>query len=78
MHICTAVMRGLGKSMTATVAMLLGTCALRVVWLETVFVAFPTLEVIYWSYPVSWVVTGVTLFGMLLFQFYKMGKQREV
>ena len=69
MHVCTAVMRGLGKSMTATIAMLLGTCALRVVWIKTVFVAIPTLSAIYWSYPVSWVVTGVVLLAMLLYQF---------
>lgn len=77
MHVCTSVMRGLGKSMTATVAMLLGTCALRVVWLKTVFVAFPTLGVIYWSYPVSWVATGAVLFVMLLFEFGKMRNRWE-
>ncbi len=78
MHVCSSVMRGLGKSMTATVAMLLGTCALRVVWLKTVFIAFPTLDVIYWSYPVSWVITGLALFGMLLFEFWRMEKKGKM
>lgn len=77
MHVCTSVLRGLGKSVTATVAMLLGTCALRVVWLKTVFLAFPTLGVIYWSYPVSWMITGLAPFGMLLLEFRRMGKKKE-
>ena len=75
MHICTAVMRGLGKTMTATIATLLGTCALRVIWLKTAFVAFPTLSMIYWSYPVSWAVTGVVLFAMMMFEFSRLGKR---
>jgi len=36
---------------------LTGACLLRIVWIYTVFAATPTLEVLYWSYPVSWVLT---------------------
>ena len=41
------------------IASLLGACALRVVWLQTIFQIprFHTPEVIYWSYPFSWAVT---------------------
>ena len=36
----------------------MGTCLLRVVWIYTAFEAWPTLEVIYVSYPLSWALSG--------------------
>lgn len=49
--------RGLGKSLNPTVTTLIGACGLRVVWLYTVFAAVGTIESLYWSYPISWVLT---------------------
>ncbi len=54
---CSGVLRGMGKSMTSTIVSLIGACLLRVVWLVTVFPVFPTLEIIYISYPISWLLT---------------------
>ena len=62
MEVGSGVMRGLGRSMSSTVICLLGACALRVVWVMTVFRHFGTLESIYVSYPISWLLTGVLLF----------------
>lgn len=62
MEVGSGTMRGLGRSMTSTVICLLGACALRIVWVMTVFRALGTLESIYISYPVSWVLTGLALF----------------
>lgn len=56
----SGVLRGLGRSLTSTIVSLLGSCALRVVWVFTVFRAFPTLEVVYLCYPISWLVTSLT------------------
>lgn len=53
---CSGVLRGLGKSLTSTIVSLIGACLFRVVWLLTVFPAFPTLEMIYISYPISWIL----------------------
>ena len=58
MEIGSGVVRGLGKSVSSTIISLLGACALRVVWLTTVFKAYPMLEIIYVSYPVTWLITG--------------------
>ena len=49
--------RGLGKSVNPTVTTLIGACGLRIVWLYTIFKAVGTIESLYWSYPVSWVLT---------------------
>lgn len=52
------VLRGLGKTFTSTIIPLLGACAFRIVWITFVFSASPTLETIFLSYPISWVLTG--------------------
>lgn len=53
------VVRGLGGAKTSTITSLIGGCAFRVLWITVVFAAFPTLEVIYVSYPISWFLTGL-------------------
>ncbi len=62
MEVCTGVLRGLGKSMTSTVISLIGACLLRVVWLWTVFPKSQTLETIFVSYPITWIVTNIAAF----------------
>ncbi len=58
MDVGCGILRGLGKAVSATVITLLGACAFRVVWLLTVFQMFPTLEIIFISYPISWIITA--------------------
>lgn len=53
-------LRGLGKSVQPTVVALIGACGLRILWIYTAFAWFPTLEVLYMSYPVTWAVTALT------------------
>lgn len=50
-------LRGLGKSITPMIVSLMGACAFRILWLMTVFKIHPTLETIYVSYPISWIIT---------------------
>ncbi len=56
--LCGAI-RGMGKSMTTMVISLLGACVLRVVWCKTLAVWFRTVNMVYWCWPVSWVVVIV-------------------
>jgi len=72
------VLRGLGKSMLATVSSLVGSCVLRIVWIYTVFRAFPTLGMIYVSYPVTWGVTAVVLYIFMWREFRKLGRKDPV
>ena len=53
-------LRGIGYSIMPMIVSLTGACLLRVVWIYTVFAANPTLETLYWSYPISWVATFLT------------------
>ena len=62
---CSGALRGMGKSITSTIVSLIGACLFRVVWLLTVFPAFPVLEVIYLSYPISWLLTSTIDFVII-------------
>ena len=57
MEVGCGMLRGIGQSFTSMVISLTGTCALRVLWIYTVFAMNPTMETLYLSYPVSWTIT---------------------
>ena len=61
---CTGgqILRGMGKSTTAMLITLISTCLLRIVWIYTVFARFGTLESVYVSYPISWIVASIAQF----------------
>ena len=56
----SGMLRGMGKSVTSTIISIFGAIIFRIVWIFTVFRAFPTLESIFISYPISWILTGAT------------------
>ena len=56
------ILRGLGRSTTAMLITLISTCLLRIVWIYTVFAKYQTLESIYVSYPISWIIASVAQF----------------
>lgn len=69
------VLRGLGKSFLATLSSLIGVCALRIVWIYTVFRAFPTLSVVYISYPITWALTALASLALVLHELKKLKKR---
>lgn len=58
MEIGSGTLRGMGRSVLSALISLIGVCGLRLLWLETVFKYFNTPECIYYSYPVSWILTA--------------------
>lgn len=68
MDVTSGSLRGMGYSFTPMIVSLLGVCVLRVVWVATVFQMerFHVVETIYYSYPVTWVVTLVAHFVTFL------------
>ncbi len=60
MEVGGAAMQGLGRSITASVTSLIGSCFFRIVWLLTIFTAAPSLETIFISFPISWLITALT------------------
>ena len=62
MEVGSGVLRGLGKSTLSTIISLLGSCAFRLAWIYFVFPLWPTLTMVYLSYPISWSLTALTHF----------------
>ena len=49
--------------MTPAVLTMFGSCAVRIIWIYTVFAWRPSLEVLFWVYPFSWVITIILVVG---------------
>ena len=60
MDVFVGSLRGMGCSVMPMIVSLLGACGLRLLWLATVFriPQFHMIEIVYASYPVSWLVTA--------------------
>lgn len=71
MDVCGNALRGLGYSLFPTLAIFLGVCVLRVLWILFVFPTRPSLETIFLSYPLSWGLACVVLFAG-----YFLGRRR--
>lgn len=56
-------LRGMGYSMTPAVLTMFGSCAVRIIWIYTAFAWKPTLAVLFWVYPFSWLVTIFMVVG---------------
>ena len=72
MEVGSGVMRGFGRSVVPMFVSLIGSCAFRVAWIYTVFAAFPSLWVLYLSYPISWLVTGTAHFIFCLITYKRI------
>ncbi len=67
----SGALRGTGRSFLPMCVTLLGVGGLRILWVYTVFPLVPGLGTLYWSYPLSWLLTGLVLFGICLGVFAK-------
>ncbi len=61
MDVTTGAIRGMGASLVPMIITVAGVCVMRIVWIYTVFAIpeYHTLDVLYASYPISWVLTFV-------------------
>ena len=57
MEVMCGMVRGLGKSWLPMFVTGVGACLSRIIWLYTIFRAFHTPEILYDSYPMSWILT---------------------
>lgn len=61
MEVLVGSLRGMGYAVIPMIVSLIGTCGLRILWLQTVFPMeqFHKLETVYAIYPISWALTIV-------------------
>ena len=57
MDVTVGSLRGIGYSLIPMFVSLLGVCGFRVAWIFTYFQSHKTMNVLFLSYPISWIVT---------------------
>ena len=62
LDIPAASMRGMDYSNTPTVVMMLGIVVVRLIYIATFWRLHPTLEMLYFCFPLSWVITTIAMF----------------
>ena len=75
MDVLTGSIRGLGNSFIPMVITVLGVCGIRIAWVYTVFAAFPYQQILYISYPISWVVSFFIQLGAYFIILNKITKK---
>ena len=57
MDVMVGVLRGMGASVTPMIVSVMGICVLRLMWIAFAYPLHPTLNMLYMSYPISWIIT---------------------
>ena len=58
-EILAGVLRGTGHSLSPAIAAIIGTCCFRIIWIYTIFGEYCQLSVLYYAFPISWILTMV-------------------
>lgn len=68
MDVFALSLRAIGYSLVPTLVSLLGVCGIRITWISTIFLMpkYHNLESLVISYPISWFITGLILFILLI------------
>lgn len=56
-EIPAGVLRGTGHSLYPAIATIIGTCCFRILWIYTVFRQHCQLNILYYAFPISWILT---------------------
>lgn len=62
MDTITNVSRGMGKSVVPMLITIISVCALRIIWIFTVFKLYNAIECVYLSYPITWSIAALSQF----------------
>ncbi len=73
MDVTTGALRGIGASVTPMLISILGVCGIRILWIYTIFQipAYHSIESLYISYPISWLITFIAELFAFLFIYKK-------
>ncbi len=71
-------LRGMGRAIMPMFVSLAGACLFRVVWIYTIFEQNRSLETLYISYPISWIITSLVHLTCFLIIYRKIRKQNPI
>ena len=78
MDVLCGFSRGMGRSLTPMIISLLGSCALRIVWIYTICPLDPqNITLLYISYPVSWIITSAAHLVSCIITYKNIGNERK-
>lgn len=78
MDVMVGQLRGLGKSVVPMMVSIIGICGFRIFWIETFFALNRSWEMLFLSYPISWILTGSVHFICYLFLRREFPKNEDV
>ena len=79
MDVMVGVLRGIGYSVMPMIVSLMGACVFRLVWIATIFRMdrFHSVQVVYDSYPISWIVTNIVHIICFMWAMKKIMREHE-
>lgn len=77
MEVMSDSMRGYGYSLPPAIITIVCICSIRVIWVYSVFAAWPTYETLMMVYPLSWFVTAVLLVALYFYFINKKLQSRK-
>jgi len=79
MDTMTGTLRGMGRSVSPMVITVIGVCVMRIAWIYTIFriPEYHTLECLFVSYPISWLLTFIAELIMFIFVYRKYVKPEK-
>ena len=75
MDVGSGLLRAMNRSMTAFLSTFVGTCVFRIVWVHTVFKRTQNLNLLYYSFPISWFATGAVIMVFVFFTLRKLQRK---
>lgn len=78
MDTMVGALRGLGYSVMPMIVSLLGACAFRILWINTVFARYHTIESLYISYAISWFMTFIVHLICFIIVRRRIGKKNDI
>jgi len=69
-------MRGFGKSIVPMVVSIVGICGFRIYWIYTAFERHRNIKVLYYSYPLSWIITSIANVILYIWIYKSISKER--
>lgn len=72
MEVFVGTLRGMGISAITSIITVVGVIGIRLFWIYTIFAKHRDFEVIFWSYPVSWLVICFALFVCFIIGYKKL------
>ncbi len=78
MECVSGSLKGMGRSLISMIVSIIGSCALRILWIYTVCPFFSSnIGVLYLAYPVTWIITTAGLAIFTVKAYHEMIKARD-